>query len=474
MSDSTALSLSQLPPESLHVVFCYLDIPDVLRMRRVSRYLNGISHSRQVWTNAYRTAEFVRPPGPFLWQSTYDLEKALVCSFRVHWNLLNGGGPAQTEIQACKLREIRYTGIGVGVSLVFGQFLVIGFKEEVRCHDLKLEASDASIIYQSPGGMLRGFNCFSAVDVEGRPYACAMSFEDTETSPRFSIYSLHVGEQSRVTLDLLHQFNAPRTFSESVSLGPRVIVFQNDMNRRVVAMDVHTRTQFLIPSIHAVMEAARITESAPIEGRILPTSISTSTHVVLALSYLSDDRWRTYFQAFALPPSNTHRGTSTSAPLNPSHSGVIFDIQIHDYALLHDAIVESPTQDVLIAIQVQPTTTPNPARRHGILRLSTDGTITFQLLGSLGQTSYMCSAHSSFHGMGRAFMLEVTGAGGFIGALDYYLRPGGNEIEVSESRNKMRCAARHSILDYDPYSGRICLGSYLSSNTVIEIMDLAV
>ncbi|KAG6374699.1 hypothetical protein JVT61DRAFT_4068 [Boletus reticuloceps] len=71
MSDSTALSLSQLPPEVLHVIFHYLDIPDILRIRRVSRYLNGISHSRQVWTNAYRTAEFVRPPGPFLWQSTY-------------------------------------------------------------------------------------------------------------------------------------------------------------------------------------------------------------------------------------------------------------------------------------------------------------------------------------------------------------------------------------------------------------------
>ncbi|KAF8141992.1 hypothetical protein EV363DRAFT_1309591 [Boletus edulis] len=330
MSDSTVLSLSQLPPEVLHVIFYYLDIPDILRLRRVSRYLNGISHSRQVWTNAYRTAEFVHPPGPFLWRSTYDLEKALVCGFRVDRNLRNGSGPARTAKPALKTREIRCKNLYSGINLVFGRFLLIGSRNEVLDNN-----RNPSIIYRSPGQHLGGFRCVSSFNVEGRPFACAMLFENMETSPRFSIYSLHVEEQSGVTLNLLHQFVAPRTFSESFNLGSRVIVFQTDMGRRVVAMDVHTRTQFLIPSIHAVMEAARITESAPIQGRTLPTSISTSTHVVLALSYLSDDRWRTFFQAFALPPSNTHRGTSTSTPLNPSHSGVIFDIHSSTMPLLN-------------------------------------------------------------------------------------------------------------------------------------------
>lgn len=36
MSDSTVLSLNQLPPEILHSIFHHLDIPDILRLRRVS------------------------------------------------------------------------------------------------------------------------------------------------------------------------------------------------------------------------------------------------------------------------------------------------------------------------------------------------------------------------------------------------------------------------------------------------------
>ncbi|KAF8437070.1 hypothetical protein L210DRAFT_2353493 [Boletus edulis BED1] len=143
MLDLTTPSLNRLPPEVLHVIFHYLDIPDILRMRRVSRYLNAISHSRQVWTNAYRTAEFVRPPGPFLWQPTYDLEKVLVCGFRVDRNLRNGSGPARMEKPALKMREIRCKQSPGGVSLVFGRFLLVGFRNEVRCYDLNIEALDS-------------------------------------------------------------------------------------------------------------------------------------------------------------------------------------------------------------------------------------------------------------------------------------------------------------------------------------------
>jgi hypothetical protein len=153
---------------------------------QVSRYLNGISHCRDVWSDAYRKAEFVRPPGPFLSQSAHDLEDALVSSSRVDRNLRNDGGTAQRERPTLKLREIRYTGVDIGANLVFGRFLFIALTEEVRCYDLNLDALDsnsgASIIYRSTGGTLRSFHCVSAIDIEGRPFACAVLSEEMQTT----------------------------------------------------------------------------------------------------------------------------------------------------------------------------------------------------------------------------------------------------------------------------------------------------
>ncbi|KAF8437068.1 hypothetical protein L210DRAFT_391718 [Boletus edulis BED1] len=98
-------------------------------------------HSRHVWRDAYLTADCVRPPGPFLWQSKQDLENVLVSSWRVERNLRRGGGIAQTSRPTFKLREIRYTAVDLGVKLVFGRFLLIAFNSEVCCYDLNANVS---------------------------------------------------------------------------------------------------------------------------------------------------------------------------------------------------------------------------------------------------------------------------------------------------------------------------------------------
>ncbi|KAG6370936.1 hypothetical protein JVT61DRAFT_10799 [Boletus reticuloceps] len=152
MSDSTALSL---PPEVLHVIFHYLDIPDNLRIRRPQQagMDQCLSHSRvRSPSRSIPLAIRMRPgKGTRLWFSR-PLEPPQT------WSCSNGN--------TRKLREIRFKDPYVGVYLVFGRFLLVGFQEEVRCHDVNLEASDstpdASIIYQSPGGMLRAFDFFSA------------------------------------------------------------------------------------------------------------------------------------------------------------------------------------------------------------------------------------------------------------------------------------------------------------------------
>ena len=89
-----------------------------------------------------------------------------------------------------------------------------------------------------------------------------------------SIHSLNVGEQSEVTLDLLHQFEHSAFVIRNVGLGPRVVVIQGQLGPdpgadwHLVALDVFTRTQFLLPSFtNATSEAPEVgpfTHSIPL------------------------------------------------------------------------------------------------------------------------------------------------------------------------------------------------------------------
>ena len=114
----------------------YVTIRHASRLGRatsqVSRYLNGVSHCREVWSDAYRKAEFVRRPGPFPSQSAHDLENALVSSFRFDRNLRLGSA---SERPTLKWRQIHFPrlarAVGLGASLIFGRFLLIAFKEGV-------------------------------------------------------------------------------------------------------------------------------------------------------------------------------------------------------------------------------------------------------------------------------------------------------------------------------------------------------
>jgi hypothetical protein len=89
--------------------------------------------------------------------------------------------------------------------------------------------------------------------------------------------------------------------------------------------------------------------------------------------------------------------------------------------------------------------------------------------------------HPSFNGTGRVFYTNGQSPfGKVISALEYDLRASGgdgdeaHEAKVMEYTSILQFLNPHALMDYDPYSGRICLQSATATHTVIEVLDLAV
>lgn len=155
-----------------------------LRALQVSRYLNEVSHRRDIWVKAYRNANFIRPPGPFLAQSAHDLEKALIPSFRLDRKLRHSGDTARSGEPALKLREIRHGESAHYVGMVFGRLMFIASDDEVRCYDLHLDAFESNsggrVLYKTGERDLTCFRCVSSIDVDGRSFACAVLTENIQ------------------------------------------------------------------------------------------------------------------------------------------------------------------------------------------------------------------------------------------------------------------------------------------------------
>lgn len=226
----------------------------------------------------------------------------------------------------------------------------------------------------------------------------------------------------------------------------------------------------------------------------LPKSISMSTHVLLARSfYTKGTGWSTFFQAFSIPPARKPhtrcRSTPTTISLSASHQGICpgIDTTLGGTILLHDAVLDSSTQDVLITIRVlvRQHSGRNDSK-YGTLRLSTAstsddnevGTVTFELLGPLGHLG-ISFLHPSFHGIGRVFHTLAAGTRPIIAALEYDLRASRNDedhkhvAKITEYPSTLGFSASYWLYDYDPYTGRICFGQFATVST-IEVVDVAV
>ena len=240
-----------------------------------------------------------------------------------------------------------------------------------------------------------------------------------------------------------------------------------------------TRCVFLFTHSYVQDEYVR---QRPEDTSFFISTISTSTHIILARSfYVPATGWSTIFNSYALPLPTTHAG---STPLELSHRGIVPESLSDHLVLLHDAICDPSTQNILVTIRLSifdSSCCDVPLFKHGTLCLRRShpgqvGTITFQALGPLGKFPRDLFDRPSFNGIGRAFH-TVPPTHRIVAAFEYDVRGGGKdkmEGKVREYPSILRFPTSRRLLDFDPYGGRICLQSTMKGYNVIEIWDLCV
>ena len=157
-------------------------------------------------------------------------------------------------------------------------------------------------------------------------------------------------------------------------------------------------------------------------------------------------------------------------PSSAAHTGT-FPGFLAGSVLLHDTILGPSTQDVLITIQANVPFPSGPGSGFScrLLRL---GKSHQDEVGLVCRNEFI---HCSPSGVGRAFYVRGPTT---LAALECDVHADGHsgeapEVKVKEYPSILQLPNRREVLDYDPYSGRICLRHGAAKDGVTEVLDLA-
>ncbi|KAJ7235542.1 hypothetical protein C8J57DRAFT_142030 [Mycena rebaudengoi] len=171
-----------LPDDLVLEVLGQLKVPQIIRMRRVSRHLRILTYERALWADVYRRSNLLLAPGPSSSQSSEELEGILVQAAKLDtaWKSFSHPGSAQ-----CRRLE---PGFRIGsrtelhpkaITLVIGRFLLVCERSSgIRCYDLDSDTWDtpaATYIQPDIGGGMGGFMSIQHqvdLDVESEAFVC--------------------------------------------------------------------------------------------------------------------------------------------------------------------------------------------------------------------------------------------------------------------------------------------------------------
>ncbi|KAH7929539.1 hypothetical protein BV22DRAFT_120589 [Leucogyrophana mollusca] len=472
----------RLPIEIVHYIISFLSMRDIVRLRQVSKTFCELSHDRDIWSHAYRTAESVRPPGPFPRQTSEVLESLLVTNAKVERNLF-------APKPVCSKRRIDIYPEDRLPHLILGRWLLFTNLQlaSVRCYDLDTSNFANHAVIHSFRGELRYLSCVSCTGIEGRPLAFAVALIYYYPSEEYFIEIFRIETDTESTPPAFRQvltIGCHKPVIHQVAIGPRLlVVLGHDESENIYSqtwvMDTQTNQQYHLPPLLY----KKLADSFNTQEMTLQWSIPCSTHLLLSVSaFANRSGWQSYIEAFDIPPVSDALIATEPATLRKSHEGHLSDIDLRCSTLLSDSKVDSSTGELLIALSGLEYRSDHPRVPLGTMgfvvlsppRGESTGAIAFRKLGRLSTGDYFVHFQPCLNGMGRAFYLHGP-LRDRIAVLHFNIK----RETVIAFRNLVSLSSRAPmpvIAASDGYKGRVCCMTRrkgLDLQRYVEVFDLA-
>ncbi|KAH7919050.1 hypothetical protein BV22DRAFT_1199714 [Leucogyrophana mollusca] len=338
------MMVDTLPVDILYNIIAFLNVVDIIHLRQVSQRLFQVTQHRAVWHDAYSQSALPRPPGPFTWQSTQQLEYGLITTAKVERNW-----PPQVASPITSHKVTLAAG-GRQFYLVFGRWILAGGRNEVLCYDLDArggEVNPTRVHFAASGADIQHFRCLETTSPGGEPLAFALIWERRKSSEEslgpsdvikvFKFSSLPdpnipSNSTSSVELSLVREINLESMPLDEVFIGPRLLVIHakgyTPGSDRMVIMNTESYHLYSLPAPHHLSEGMHPPTFA-VHSRVhISTDYILTSHP--SRSYNGDGSWtsQNFIKAYPIPPTHEPMAQPEPLLLRSTHQGVFFTAEL--------------------------------------------------------------------------------------------------------------------------------------------------
>jgi len=325
-----SLNLVELPFDVLLQIAEYLDVQDVLRIRKASKRLFELSRERALWNSLYRACRYTRPLGPHPSQTRETLESILIRTLTVHHGMFHRTEPIRS-------RTVSVSEDSEALEFC-GRWVFMRNEERVDCLDLSKHSSEHEeprkyIVWEADkrGGFeLLAMDCLDIVAHDGHKHTVVVLDHRARGPPaeraEVIILEIHFDEDSELGLRWESVYR--KVFSDVSSeaiysyISPTALLVMVGLQRGtalVWSIDHLDKEPVIIPR-----------ENDNIDD--LPLFFVCSTHVVSVAS-VDGPPDVTHIRAWSL-------ATLLTGAIQSNASAVIDDVYVQIVGILRDSVLD--------------------------------------------------------------------------------------------------------------------------------------
>ncbi|KIJ63035.1 hypothetical protein HYDPIDRAFT_113556 [Hydnomerulius pinastri MD-312] len=337
------INIQVLPVEIILMILRFLPVLDLIPLLRVCKLFRQLLMDDLLWRSLYKRTVILRPPGPFISQSTAFLRKTLISSARVARNW-----PPTASLPAPRLGPTFRMHHNILFSdLLDARWLIAGNKQVVWCYDLQDSDPIPTLFYQ-PHMEATFFRCLSTTSESGEQLTFAVSESWMGGVTRgINIYKVSIYDTGPVIVsrilrqDISH--NDPGI--ADINIGPRLLIVTRHTDAPPIILDIATFRRYHVGTPRSLLK-----QIPPLSTSIHSTFVSTASYLLALYDFLAEGNAKqTLVLACPLQKqAHSHREEEVEA-LQASHFTWI-QMEISDVTVLREASMDAQSTTTHISL----------------------------------------------------------------------------------------------------------------------------